>query len=80
MELMGWLNAAFFPVTQPAVAAATTTTNFTGKSKSASSQKQTQTQNAAAAGLPSIDDGEEEESEPTTNFVCKSASLFEQKR
>ena len=43
---------------------------------------------AAAAGLPLIDDGEEEEEyevededeEAVGNFVCKSASHFEQKR
>ena len=49
----------------------------------------TQNAAAAAAGLPSIDDGEEEEyevevkdekEEEEANFVCKSASHFEPKR
>ncbi len=51
----------------------------------------TQNAAAAAAGLPSIDDGEEEEyevevedekeeEESAANFVCKSASHFEPKR
>ena len=54
--------------------------------------RRTQNAAAAAAGLPSIDDGEEEEcevevedekeeeEESAANFICKSASHFEPKR